>query len=389
MFEEFYGLTASPFRLTPDHRFFYGSQGHRKAMSYLKYGIFQGEGFIVVTGDVGTGKSTLVSQLLTELDANQIVAAQIVTTQIDADDAVRLIIKAFNIPVDSTDKATNLAAFEDFLENQHAAGRRVLLVVDEAQNLPMRTLEELRMLSNHNRDGESLFQCFLVGQPQFLRVLANPDLAQLQQRVIASYRLVPIDREETSEYILHRMQLAGWTGNPEITEAAITAIYHESQGVPRKINSLANRVMLHGSLEELGVIDAKDVLEVIRDLKNEDHAALMPSPAEVIAAPAAATPPPSSTTDAPLYPASPPPAFNELYPPAPRAAAPATTVVPGDIAERLAKIETTLVEHDRALRELMDTAVGQLVKPPTAEPELPGDVEEDIPSNVSKFGEQR
>jgi len=135
MYEEYYGLTANPFRLTPDRKFWYGSEGHRKAMSYLKYGLYQGEGFIVITGDVGTGKSTLVSQLFAELDGNDIVAAQIGNTQLDADDTIRLICSAFEIDSDTGDKGDLIAIFEEFLIAQNQMGRRVLLVVDEAQNM--------------------------------------------------------------------------------------------------------------------------------------------------------------------------------------------------------------------------------------------------------------
>ena len=274
MYEEFYGLSANPFRLTPDRRFWFGSEGHRKAMSYLKYGLYQGEGFIVVTGDVGTGKSTLVSQLFSELDGDDIVAAQIGTTQVDSEDVVRLICNAFQIDVDATDKADLISAFEEFLVDQNQMGKRVLLVVDEAQNLPIRTLEELRMLSNFNVGGQPLFQSFLLGQPQFLQTIAHRDLTQLQQRIIASYKLQAMSREETESYIHHRLETVGWTGNPTFTEDALDAIYTETKGTPRLINTLANRIMLFASLEEASEIDASMVATVVADLakENEDAA---------------------------------------------------------------------------------------------------------------------
>ena len=276
MYEEFYGLSANPFRLTPDRKFWFGSEGHRKAMSYLKYGLYQGEGFIVVTGDVGTGKSTLVSQLFSELDGNDIVAAQIGTTQIDADDAIRLICNAFELDVESRDKADLISAFEEFLIDQNQMGKRVLLVIDEAQNLPIRTLEELRMLSNFNVGGQPLFQSFLIGQPQFLQTVAHRDLTQLQQRIIASYKLESMSRQETEDYIEHRLTAVGWNGTPSFEAEAHDAIFAETKGVPRLINTLANRIMLFASLEESEVVTGDMVETVIADLRKENAA---PAPA--------------------------------------------------------------------------------------------------------------
>ena len=376
MFEDFYGLTASPFRLTPDQRFFYGSQGHRKALSYLKYGIFQGEGFIVITGDVGTGKSMLVSQLMAELDDNEIIAAQIGATRIDPENAICLIIRAFDIPVDGDSKAASLAAFQKFLTDQHKAGRRVLLVVDEAQSLPHSTLEELRMLSNFHLKGENLFQCFLIGQHQFMSILANPDLTQLQQDVIASYQLEPMTLAETREYMTHRMQLAGWTGNPEITDTAIHAIFAETGGVPRKINTLANRVLLHGLLEQLTRIDASHIADVLEDICNELHA----TRGRRIG---------GHTPDTALKDraAAKQEVLDELFPASKETGIPGEGV-PNNIMNRLEKIEATLLEHDRALRELIDTTVGYLSEMPFTKPrETEADAEP--PSNVSPLDIKR
>ncbi len=269
MYEEVYGLTANPFRLTPDSKFFYGSEGHRKAMSYLKYGLYQGEGFIVITGDVGTGKSTLVGQLFSELDGNDIVAAQIGNTQVDADDFVRMICNAFELDIESRDKADLISAFEEFLVEQNQMGKRVLLVVDEAQNMPLRAIEELRMLSNFNVGGQPLFQSFLLGQPQFLQTIAHKDLAQLQQRIIASYKLASMSAQETEEYITHRLSAVGWNGTPGFTPEAFAKVFDHTQGVPRLINNLANRIMLFAALEEAEVIDGAMVETVIEDQSNE------------------------------------------------------------------------------------------------------------------------
>jgi putative secretion ATPase (PEP-CTERM system associated) len=269
MFEEFYGLSAPPFRLSPDHRFFFGSASHRRAMSYLRYGISQAEGFIVITGDIGAGKSTLASQLLAEVDRNEIVAAQIVTSNVEPDDVVRLMLSAFNIVPPATDKAALLRAFESFLLQQQKARRRVLLIVDEAQNLPLKTIEELRMLSNFMIGGRSLFQCFLIGQPQFQALLLNPDLEQLRQRVIASYHLEPLGLEETKEYIEHRLRTVGWQARPSFEESVFGLIHAATNGVPRRINTLCSRILLSGALEEKDHLDAELVGTVIAEMKTE------------------------------------------------------------------------------------------------------------------------
>ena len=327
MYEEFYGLTANPFRLTPDSKFFYGSEGHRKAMSYLKYGLYQGEGFIVITGGVGTGKSTLVGQLFSELDGNDIVAAQIGTTQVDADDCIRLICNAFEIDVDSRDKADLISAFEEFLIEQNQMGRRVLLVVDEAQNMPLRALEELRMLSNFNVGGQPLFQSFLLGQPQFLQTIGHKDLAQLQQRIIASYKLASMSAEETEEYIKHRLEMVGWHNTPSFSPEAFARIYDQTKGVPRLINTLANRIMLFAALEEARKIDVDMVETVIEDQKNEEVASEDDAPAAVGGAPVS----------------------NDRLAKIERA----VTV----IARRLEKLEDRVTEHDEAVHELIDLAM--------------------------------
>ena len=238
-------------------------------MSYLQFGVNQGEGFIVITGSVGTGKSTLVRQLFAELDPKQVVASQIVTTQIEATGVLKLILSAFGLPASSNDKASMLQAFQTFLLQQSRQRRRVLLVVDEAQNLPLRTLEELRMLSNFVLDGESLFQSFLLGQPQFNVLLADPQLEQLRQRVIASYHLEPMSAFETQEYIEHRLHRVGWTGKPTLTAEAYQKVYTETGGTPRLINNLCNRVLMYGALEGLMTIDAAVVDEVVADHRRE------------------------------------------------------------------------------------------------------------------------
>jgi general secretion pathway protein A len=372
MYEEFYRLSGPPFKLSPDHRFFYRSHSHRKAMSYLKFGLHQGEGFIVITGAVGTGKSTLASQLFSELDSTEVIAAQIVTTQIEADDAVRMILSAFEIPASTPDKAALLRALESFLVQQHKLNRRVLLVVDEAQNLPMRTIEELRMLSNFSVGGQSLFQSFLLGQPQFNALLANPNLEQLRQRVIASYHLEPMTTEETREYIRHRLTMVGWQDDPAITDGAFERIFTETEGIPRRINTLCNRLLLFGALEETHLLDENAVEEVIDDLRKEVAEGVVRRPqktSEPIAEPVAE----------PIRPSRP---FTRTNGHAGEIGSGAISggEIPPELNARLDRLEHIVSRHEQVMREVLETAVSFLSMPflPGRRPGQPPDDDDQI-----------
>ncbi len=267
MYTAYFRFSGRPFQLSPDHRFFFGSRPHRKAVAYLEYGLAQEEGFIVITGDVGTGKTTLVDYLFSKIDRGKFQVAKVGTTQLDADDMLRVIARSFGISHQGSDKATLLQRLEDFLIRAHGAGRRSLLVIDEVQNVPRCSLEELRMLSNYQFNGQGLLQIYLVGQPQFRATLA--DLEQLHQRVNATYHLEPMESEETRGYIRHRLQRVGWRDDPSISEPAFEAIHAETGGVPRRINLLCDRLLLYGYLEEVHQIDTYVVDEVARDLSLE------------------------------------------------------------------------------------------------------------------------
>ena len=184
-------------------------------MAYLEYGLHQGEGFIVITGDVGAGKTTIVRSLLERRNPKRIVAANLVSTQLNADDALHMVANAFGIRNKDLDKASLLLAIETFLVRVTASGKRALLVVDEAQNLGPNALEELRMLSNFQIEDHSLLQIFLIGQPEFRETMQSPNMLQLRQRVIASYHLGPLDETETQSYVLHRLRHVGWRENPK------------------------------------------------------------------------------------------------------------------------------------------------------------------------------
>lgn len=277
MYESFYGLSAKPFRLRPDPHFFFGSKGHKRAMAYLEYGLSQGEGFIVITGEVGAGKTTLVRNLFNKLSSEQIVAAHIVNTHLDSDDTLRMVVSAFGLPYENVSKADLLTRLEQFLRASDQQGRRALLVVDEAQNLKPGTVEELRMLSNFQTDDKCLLQTFLIGQPEFRATLHSPGMQQLRQRVIASYHLGPMDAEETKLYIEHRLSTVGWKGDPAFSDGAHDAIFAYTGGIPRKVNTLCDRLLLMGFLEEMHSFGESDVADVIRDISQEFEVPVTPA----------------------------------------------------------------------------------------------------------------
>jgi putative secretion ATPase (PEP-CTERM system associated) len=268
MYEAYYKLQARPFQLSPDPRFFFSSKGHRRAMAYLMYGLHQGEGFIVITGEIGSGKTMLANTLASRVPSGNLVLAQIVSTQLNADDMVRMVAAAFSLPQDNS-KAVLLSRVEQFLLDCHKRGRRALLVLDEAQNLPVASVEELRMLSNFVCDSKPLLQTFLLGQPEFRKTLQGPAMEQLRQRVIATCHLGPMDRAETEAYIVHRLQAVGWRDNPSFSGDAFAAIHQHTGGIPRKINILCDRLLLLGRLDEKHAFSANEVAEVIVELPQE------------------------------------------------------------------------------------------------------------------------
>jgi len=286
VFEPFYHFSGAPFLLTPDPRFFFGSQGHSRAISHLVYGLAQEEGFIVITGEVGAGKTTLVEQIWSQLNRESYVLARVVTTQVSGDDLLRLAMIDFGIgATDGVDKATLLHRFETMVRAQRKAGRRCLLVVDEVQSLSFAALEELRMLSNITVDGKASVQTILLGQPQFRPILASKDAEQLRQRVLASYHLGPLSAAETRGYIEHRLRMVGWKDDPHWDDAAFLAIHRHTGGIPRRINTLCSRVLLLGALDETHAITEEMVATTAGEL-DQDLGAYQPPPSAEPAPPA-------------------------------------------------------------------------------------------------------
>jgi putative secretion ATPase (PEP-CTERM system associated) len=268
MYEDYYGLKSKPFQLTPDPGFFFASKLHKRAMSYLQYGLSQAEGFIVITGDIGTGKTTIANSLLDSLKED-IFAAQIVTPKLSPDEIVKMVASKFELDVAGKSKAEILDDLERFLNQLAAQGKRALLLVDEAQNLPLETIEELRMLSNFQKAGKPLLQSFLLGQDELQPILRAPNMEQFRQRIVASCHLAPLNSQEAREYIEFRLQHAGYLGEGLFSDDSFAAIHDFSRGVPRRMNTLLDRVLLYGFLEEIEFFQVDQVNLVIDEVKSE------------------------------------------------------------------------------------------------------------------------
>jgi general secretion pathway protein A len=365
MYEDHFGLTGRPFQLTPDPDFWFETGTHRRAMAYLGYGLQQGEGFIVITGDIGAGKTTLVGHLLATIDRQSLNPIKLVSTAIDASDLLRIVATELGVNPVGLNKSELLIAIERGLHTVARSGRRTLLIVDEAQALPVDSLEELRMLSNFTAGGHALLQIVLLGQPEFRDRLQGSDrLEQLRQRVIAIHHLDPMIEEEVGPYILHRLNMVGWDGRPDFSESGLSAMFRASDGVPRRLNQLANRVLLHASVEDHEVIDADVVGTVAADLL-ADLPAIAVAPVEAPAAPRwlkddeldhAAH---AADRAAPLAP-QPPADDQRQVADAARAAADAA------IEQRFAALEARIEQQDVALRRVLTLLVDwvETEKPP-------------------------
>ena len=269
MYESFFGLKGHPFKLSPDPGFFYASSTHAKGMAYLHYGLQQGEGFVVVTGMPGTGKTTLLNLLTRDLSSKHFVVIKLGNTLLSIDDLFSTIAHLLGLKSPGNNRVGLLEELELHLQQLMRAGKHVLLLIDEAHNLSPRILEELRLLSNFQYRDKYTLQIFLLGQFQLEETLNLPEMVQLRQRVLVSHRLTSISQKEVGEYIIHRLMTAGWKGTPGFTGEAFRLIHHYTEGVPRQINTLTNRILLYVYLEENKYIDEQVVNEVIKELAAE------------------------------------------------------------------------------------------------------------------------
>jgi putative secretion ATPase (PEP-CTERM system associated) len=271
MYATFYNLSVNPFRLSPDPRLLFHSQTHEKALAYLKYGIQSGEGLVVITGNAGTGKTTLVRYLLTGVDRSRIVAVELTAPRLESGGILHLVAATLGLAYQQLPKSTLLKNIENHLMARARERKRVLLVVDEAQNLTSDALEELRMLSNIQVGERALLQSFLLGQYEFRQQLQSPEMEQFRQRVIASYHLEELSSEETRDYICHRLRLCGWQETPKIMDGVFDQIHNHTSGIPRRINKLCNRLFLYGCVESLHTISEEAAISVIEEENQELH----------------------------------------------------------------------------------------------------------------------
>jgi len=272
MYESFYNFKAEPFRLSPDHRFCFTHKSYAKAKAYMQYAIHRAEGFVMVTGKPGTGKTTLVNDLVDGLSQSRIVVATIVSTQLEADDLLRLVSCNFGLDVDAPNKAVVLQGLSVRLKRHHEEGTRALLIIDEAQDLSASALEELRLLTNLQLNNQPLLQIFLVGQENLRDLVQKPSMEQVHQRLVAACHLDSLNEEDTKAYVRHRLDRVGWKDDPIIDEGVYPLVYQFSKGVPRRINLICSRFLLHGSVEEKHRIRASDVRTVVEELQHEQLA---------------------------------------------------------------------------------------------------------------------
>ena len=278
MYEFFYGFREKPFSILPDPAFLFPSRKHQMALAMLEYGLANQVGFTVITGEIGSGKTTLIRKLLKQIDRHLTVGL-VSNTQCDSfEELFRWILFAFDLEYRGKDKVELYHAFTDFLVNEYGLSHRVVLIIDEAQNLGPEALEQLRMLSNVNADKNQVLQLILVGQPNLRNLLRRPELEQFAQRISVDYHLKPLDAQETANYIRHRLNVAG--GDPNLfSKDACTLIWRCSRGVPRLVNILCDTALVYAFAEQKSDISIELIHDVVRDkqtgltfvAENEDY----------------------------------------------------------------------------------------------------------------------
>jgi type II secretory pathway predicted ATPase ExeA len=267
VYKSIFNLEGQPFRLGPDHRFSFEHHAYSDAKSYLKYAIAEGEGLVAITGAPGTGKTTLIASLISELDLKQVKVGVVTNIQLDPTSLIDLVATAFSLNIDGP--GSTMIELKRFLERESSQERRVILIVDEAQGLSHDSLEELRLLSNLQHNLKLLLQVFLVGQEGLMDIIRSPGMEQLHQRLIAAAQLKPLTYEETVDYIVHRMKFVGWKGDPAFSDEAYNLVYKFSAGIPRKINLICHRLFLFAGLKEKHDLLGSDALQVIVELHRE------------------------------------------------------------------------------------------------------------------------
>jgi general secretion pathway protein A len=273
MYEAFYGLTADPFRLSVESGFCFPHRSYARAKAYVEYALHRAEGFVMITGVPGTGKTTLVNDLLEHLPKQKVVTATLVSTQLEADDLLRMTAYGFGLESQSPRKSQVLQRLMEFFAQLHQQGLRTLLIIDEAQDLAPTALEELRLLTNLQRAGQPLLQIVLLGQESLADLLRRRELEQVHQRLIAAWQLEPLDLKETIGYVRYRLERAGWYGDPAFEPGVLKLVHEFSEGIPRRINLICSRLLLHGCISELHTLTTDDARALIEELRRERLAA--------------------------------------------------------------------------------------------------------------------
>ena len=266
MYEAFYNLNTDPFRLTADHRFCFNHPNYIRAKGAVQYALYRAEGFVMITGRPGTGKTTLAEDLMASLPPNKYVIGQLATSQLEGGDLLRMTAYAFGLGVQQRQKAHILMHLMAFLAEKHQAGMHAVLIIDEAQGLAPSALQELRRLSDLQHESEPLLQIVLLGQEGLRERIRMPEMESIHQRLVATCHLEPLGPEETVNYVRHRLEQAGWNGDPGFAPGVLPIVYRFSEGIPRRINLICSRLMLYAFLAESHTVTADDAEAVIQEL---------------------------------------------------------------------------------------------------------------------------
>lgn len=269
MYEAYFHLSVDPFGLNPDPYFCYEHPSYRKAKNYMSYALQRGEGFLLVTGKPGTGKTTLIKDLVNDLNPLKFKLTTLVSTQLDADDLLRSIAYSYELPIAQADKATMIEHLTRYLQGRYRLHQHTLLIVDEAQDLTPRAMEELRLLTNLECDSHPLLQVFLIGQPQLYELLGSNSLEQLRQRITVATAILPLEFEELENYVQHRLALVNWQHDPIIRKDVYPLLFASSEGIPRRINLICSRLFLYAFTNDKHHISLEDMHTVLEELSTE------------------------------------------------------------------------------------------------------------------------
>lgn len=275
MYESFFGFKDTPFRLSADEKFRYAHNHYKRASAYMAYALEQGEGFVMITGSPGSGKTTLCRDVISEIDNTKINVINLVTSQLQAEELLRKVALEYGLPAERFNKATLLTSIHKHIAGLHSTGKRSIIFLDEAQNLTSNGLEELRLLSNLQEGKHSLLQIVLIGHSELRESVLSPGMEHIQQRLIATCHLESMSAEQTEGYITHRLGLVGWQSDPSFNQCVFSLIYQVTQGVPRQVNHIMSRLLLFAAIENKHHLSDEDVLLVVQELVDEKRLTLM------------------------------------------------------------------------------------------------------------------